>query len=41
MKKGGESKISLCYPRGLGASPRQCFWEQGDVCSACGGVVDD
>ena len=24
MKEGGESKISLCYARGSGASPEPC-----------------
>ena len=40
MRGGGESKISLRYPRGLGASP-QSFRERGGVFSVCGVFVDD
>ena len=40
MREGGESKISLCYPRGLGAS-LQSIRERGDVFSVCGVFVDD
>ena len=40
MRKGGESKISLCYPSGSEAS-RQYFCEQGGVFSVCGVFVDD
>ena len=30
VREGSESKISLCYPRGLGASP-QSFHKRGGV----------
>ena len=40
MTEGGESKISLCYPRGLWAFP-QSFRERNSVFSVCGVFVDD
>ena len=39
MREGGESKISLCYPKGAGASPQSLRERVGF--SACGAFVDD
>ena len=39
MREGGESKISLCYPSGVGASP-QLFRKQAGF-SVCGVFVND
>ena len=39
MREGGESKTSLCYSRGLGASPKS-FRERDSVLSACRVFVD-
>ena len=38
--KGGEFKISLCYPRDLGAFPQFIASEVAEF-SACGVFVDD
>ena len=40
MREGGESKIFLCYPRGLGTS-HQSFRERGGVFSARGLFISD
>ena len=40
MTEEGESKISLHYPMGLGASP-QSFRERVGIFSACRMFVDD
>ena len=39
-ERGGEFKISLCYPRGLGAFPRFIVSEVAGF-SACGVFVND
>ena len=40
IREGGESKISLCFPRGSGAFS-QSFRERGGIFSECGVIVDD
>ena len=40
IEEGGEAKIFLCYPRGLGTS-HQSFCNRGGVFSACGLFISD
>ena len=40
LREGGESKISLCYPSGLGTSYHS-FREQGGMFITCGVFASD